>query len=324
MIKALKTVVHFPINVREGEGLELSDIYITGNTFPLFILTDHTGAAITRWTGYSDARRFVNKLNLSKSDLTTIAQREAKLESAPLYNDATFVARYYTDKRDWLKAVRYFRLAKKLNKSSFDFSFSIFQNMVNAAWNDFISFEEVLPSIDSVLMAKRKNLKNYVNAVRMLGQLARKLDKTDQLEKYLKLGIDEIGDNQEAKFKTSRHNFMADFTLYVTVDTLRAINIKKASLGKGWTTDPDRFYKFAEWCLERKLALEKAEAYARKASDMAEEGQFRGKMLHTLASICDARGKPEEAVEIMQMALDNHPERDYYQERLEEFQSHIK
>lgn len=304
--------------------MELSDIYITGNTFPLFILTDHLGAAITRWTGYSDARRFVNKLNIAKSDLTTIEQREAKLESAPLFNDATFVARYYTDKRDWLKAVRYFRRAKELNKSSFDFSFSIFQNMVNAAWNDFITFKEVLPSIDSVLLAKRKNLKNYSNSIRMLSQLARKLGKTNQLEKYLKAGIDEIGDNKDAKFKESRHNFMADYTLYVTADTTRAINIKKASLGKGWTADPDRFHKYAKWCLERKLALEEAEKYARKAADMASEGQFKGRMLHTLAGICDARGKPEEAVEIMQMALDNHPERDYYQEQLEEFQSHIK
>jgi tetratricopeptide (TPR) repeat protein len=316
---ALKSVVYLSIDINEGEGVELSEKYKAGINFPVFILTNSSGEEIYRWIGYSSgAGSFVYALESAMADTMTVKGRIARLKSSPTPNDAKYLAKYYSDIDEPLKAVEFYRRAANLDKNV-DYTLQIFTNLAQACWKDMIPFEEALPAADSVINSKRVIKNSIVNVARLITRLARKKGKTDRIEKYLQAGLDATEGSQNKRFVEARHEFMADYTLHVRADTAKAIKIKKASLGEGWENDRDTFYRFALWCLERKINLEEAETYARKTVNLVYAGKYRAKALNTVAEICEARGNIMEAIKVINLAIQQDPDNDFYVEQLERF-----
>ena len=175
--QALTGVVLIPLNVQEGEGVDLSEQYKVGFTYPVFILTNSEGEIIYRWTGFTDAQRFIGSLNKALSDLTTIKDRIAEFNEHPTYQAALTMARYFTDTGEYFDAVRFYRSADSLKPNPImDFSWEIFSNSANAAWNGLMSFDDVLPVADSILYSARKNDGNIVRMSKAMSRLTRKLD----------------------------------------------------------------------------------------------------------------------------------------------------
>ncbi len=316
---ALKSVVYLSFDVNEGEGVELSEKYKAGINFPVFILTNSSGEEIYRWIGYSSgAGSFVYSLESAMADTMTVKGRIARLKANPAPNDAKYLAKYYSDIDEPLKAVEFYRRAANLDKNV-NYTLQIFTNLAQACWKDMIPFEETLPAADSVINSKRVIKNSIVNVAKLITRLARKKGKTDRIEKYLQAGLDATEGSQNKRFVEARHEFMADYTLHVRADTAKVIKIKKASLGEGWENDRDTFYRFALWCLERKINLEEAETYARKTVNLVYTGKYRAKALNTVAEICEARGDITEAIKVINMAIQQDPDNDFYVEQLERF-----
>jgi tetratricopeptide (TPR) repeat protein len=105
--------------------------------------------------------------------------------------------------------------------------------------------------------------------------------------------------------------------LYIDHDTSRAVNVRKGVLGAGWEEKPDKYYAFAKWCLERKIDLDEAETYTKKAVDVATPGKFRAGVFSTLAGIYDARGQTQDAVAALAKAKQDDPENDFYPAKLD-------
>lgn len=320
MKNAMKSVIHFPLNAREGEGAGLSKKYKIGNLFPVFILANSSGEVIYRWTGYTGSDRFINSLRKGLSDPTTVDERIARLQASPSFGDALFLADYTSDTGEHLKAVGYYQQAESLAGSNVpDYSYEIFENTANAVWKDMIPFDEVLPAADGVLNSRRKRTDYVVKMARIMARLARKYDKTDRIAKYLQAGIDATASSRKESVRESHLLFLADYALYVSQDTIEAIQTKKTSMGDNWSSDPEKYYGYAKWCLERKIGLEEAEHYAREAGKRAYAGEFRAKVLNTLAEICYIRGNANEAIRLIEMAIEQDPENDSYREQLERF-----
>ncbi len=311
-------MVHFPLNVTEGEGIELSDKYLVGKTYPVFILADSAGKVITRWTGFTNAERFIRFLDKALSDLTTIEERTVRFNNRPYRDDAILLARYSNEIREYKQAVGYFQKAKKLDYNSIiDYNFEIFVNSANAAWNDEMAMAEVYPVADTVLFSPNSGAQNVRKMVQMLTNLARKKEATANLGKYLMGGIKALAGLKDSRSSEARIDFKADYSLYAKHDTTEALAIKQNSLGNNWQNDPERFYKYSKWCLARLIDLDKAEHYVRLASKRASSGEFRASVLQTLAKICDARGNTAEAVGIMQKCLEEAPDDVRYSEYLD-------
>ena len=317
-------MVHLPLNIKKGEGIELSKRYKVGSYYPLFVLTNSTGKVISRWTGYTGSSRFISSLRKALSDLITVEKRVARHQAKSTYKDALFLAQYNSDTGEHLKAVEYYRQARSLSGSAvFDYSFEIFENTSNATWKDIIPFDEVFPAADAVLTSKIKNRNNIIRVARIMSSLAREKGKTNQIATYLQAGIDATANSQDKKTKESHDLFLADRALYISGDTAEAIRIRKASLGRDWEIDPARFYPFARWCFERRINLEEAEMYTRMAVDRASQGKFKAKLLNLLAEICNARGNTEEAVRLTEMAIDQDPDNEQYRRQLKRFQESL-
>ncbi len=299
---ALKRVVHLPLNVAEGEGVELAEQYRAGETYPVFILTNVGGEIISRFTGYTGAGQFVHRLNTSLKDLTTINDRVAAFELAPSYREALDLAQYFNDSFEYLKAVDYYRRAQTLTGR--DFAYKIFLATVNAGWTGQTAFAQVLPSVDSALKAPAISAGDSIRIAQLTVKLARKLGATDQVAGYLQAGLKAGADSKAPKDRDALIDLRADSALYIALDTAGAVELKRKALDSDWQTNPDKFYAFSKWCLERKINLEEAERWTREVWGRAAPGKFKARVLSTLASIREARGDIQEAIYFMELAIE--------------------
>jgi len=325
MKEALKSVIHMPVNVREGEGFDLSDKYRVGMTYPVFILTNSDGDVIRRWVGFNSANHFVGMLRMGLNDLTTIDERVNNFEQNPETNNALFLAGYYADTKEYLKAVNYYRRAQKLGGNTvIDYEYKIFQNMASAAWEYEIPFKDILPSADVLLRPDYKKPESVIKMARIISRVARKLDKTEYLKKYIDAGKKLTGPKSDDKSRRYFQEFEMDYALHVEHDTTKALNLKKSSLGQGWETSPDKFYDFADWCLQRKINLTEARKYALQATKYAPEGAFKGRVIKTTAEIYDALGDSKTAIDLMEAAMEQDPGNSYYESLWNDFRKKLQ
>lgn len=315
--------MHLPLNVNEGEGIALSEQYQVGTIYPVFILMNDEGNVIRRWTGYTGgATALISTLNQALADVTSIGDRLKRFNGQPTLKDALFLAKYYSDAGENLKAADLYRRAESLSgNAATDYSLDIFNNIANAVWKEMIPFNRALEAADEVLAAKRKNAHSMARVAKIMARIARKMGKTDLITKYLLAGINATAGSQISQLRESHELLRADYALHVAGDTTGAITLKKKVMGEGWQDNRDKFYEFAKWCLERKINLREAEEYARQTVNLVYPGRIRAMVLNTVAEIVYARGDIEKAIGVIKLAIEQEPENDFYADQLERFQT---
>jgi len=303
------------LNVNQDEGVALAKEYAVGTTYPVFVLTDSAGTEINRWIGYTGgSTALIRTLNWALQDLTPIVNRESRFKSNPSQNEALFLAGYFSKSGKYDKSVAYYHRAIGLSGGKgYDYSYEIFSNTANAVWNEIFPF--VYPAADMVLNSNMNRKDNTVKVAQLMTRLSRKFDHYDGLAKYLQAAIDIT-----ASDRATQQMLRADYELCITNDTSAAVTIKKSIMGPGWENERDLFYEYAKWCLERRIRLDEAEMYARKAINLVYPGMYRARVLGTVAEICEARGNLDEAVKAAQMAIDEDPDNLLYQNLLNRFQ----
>ena len=319
---ALEKAIDLNVLMKDDHGKKLSETYKVGIYFPAFFLLNGDGEIIKRWTGYVTPSSFLNMFNEYIDKTTTVEQRVRRFEKSPTFDDAIYLAEYFTEIWDYLKANHYYFQARKLGDNPSAYAFEIFQNTANAAWQDTITYEDALPAADSALMHFQGNPRMLVKVAQIMVRLSRKLEKGDKVEKYLTPAI-KATEGRGGNYHDDNILLKAEYALFIEHDTTKAVDLKKSTMVSGWQDQPNKFYPFSRWCLEHNINLDEAESFARRAADMASPGEFKGKVLNTLALICEAREKYSEAAQYMQMAIDNDPHNDYYPEKLDELKKQI-
>jgi tetratricopeptide (TPR) repeat protein len=315
ILNLLKSVVYFPLDVNSAEGDRLTKPYYVENTFPVFVLTDSAGSIIAHWTGYSSPAPFIQSLNSALASLITINKRNELLKSAPDFDNALFLAKYYNEIGDYNKAAELYKQTQALKKGS-DYYYDIFQNTADAVWKGKSPFSQLLSAADDVLKTDGGNVKTVSNIGIIIARVARKVGKTEDIAKYLQAGIDITNGLQDIKSKDWHDLLVAEQALYVKHDTTKAISTRKGNLGSDWENRPPKFYAYAKWCLERKIDLAGAESYASKAVENSTEGKFRASIMVTLADIYEARGKITLAISTMESAIKQDPHNNWYASEL--------
>lgn len=308
------------MNVKEGEGIELGKVFKVGVYYPLFVLANSQGKTITRWTGYNGSSRFVAQLNQALSDLTTVDERITDCDAQPTLAKVLFLANYFSDGNEYQKAIAYYRQATGLGgQRRLDYSFQIFKNCANAAWNDKLTFDSLIVAADAVITAQPVKRENIHKMAQMMLRLTRKLGKLNHLPRYLQAGLDATAEIPDAKTDRDHARLQADWALYVEHDTTRAITLKQQTMGPGWERQRNQFYLYSKWCLDRQIDLANAEMYARRTINMVDEGVFRARVLSTAAQICDARGNIDDAIDLIESAIEQDPSSTHYEDLLDRF-----
>ncbi|MBU1317678.1 MAG: thioredoxin family protein [candidate division Zixibacteria bacterium] len=317
----LKSVVHLTVDAESDDGGRLADQYDVGSTFPVMILITRDEEIIRRWTGYTTADDFVQKMQTSLADHATINERLKRYEANPTIDDALVLAKHYEEISEHLKAIDFYRQADELNKDGvFDHSYEIFLNTANAIWKDQLEFDRAHAAADGVFHGKRLNTGNILKVALMMARLGRKADKADDVGYYLQEALRLTEKTNAKQFLQSREWIKADYALHIDHDTSLALDICRESLGEGWENDRDQAFLFAKWCLERKINLAEAEAYARRTVEVVQPGHIKAMVAYTVAEICEERGNLPEAVEFAKIAAAEDTESDYYQKQFTRLQ----
>lgn len=316
---ALRRVVHFPVSVLLGDGAKMSETYHVGYYYPVFVLTDSAARVIARWTGYTGAPRFLGSFENAMLDMTTIDKRLERCQTGPTPKDAFFLANYFTDTQEYLKARDYYRLLKRLQGRELDFSFPIFRVTAEAVWNNLLPFDSLIVAADDVLAKDQINQPNFGFMAQIMANAARKTNQTDRLEKYLKAGLEATADRKDQTGIDLHRDLLADYALHALNDTAEAIRVKKMALGDQLKTDPGKAFEFGDWCFRRNINLDEAEFYVRLATNKATGDKFRASHLRLLAEICYARGNTEEAVKLANEALALDPTAVWFEKKLAEW-----
>jgi tetratricopeptide (TPR) repeat protein len=321
---ALRKVVHYHVNVKEGEGPELKERYQVGYTYPVFVLANSDGEPISRWVGFTHGSRFVTRLTTAMRDLTTVAERRERLETSPTLTDALFLAGYSAEIAEYDKSADYYRQAQELGGPRMDYSYNIFYQSANAAWNEMIPFSAVTAAADSALASDKTARDRKIKIIQLLARLARQQNQIDQLIPYLDKGVKLTGEGKDPGVAREHAEFLAERTLYVDHDTTATIAIKRQSQPDGWRSDPKQCYEYAKWFLERRINLPEAEQFARFAAERVAEGKPRAMVLSTVAEICAEQGKYSEAVDVMLKAVEHDPTRESYHTQLKQYNDELE
>ncbi|MCD6250086.1 MAG: hypothetical protein J7J98_07150 [candidate division Zixibacteria bacterium] len=319
VIKALQRVVHLPLNVIEGEGIALAEKYRPGIYSPVFILINAEGDVISRWTGYTGANRFIRSLNTALSDMTTLDERIARCKAHPKALDVQFLAKYYYDTQEFVKARDYYRQLHTLNSPTLDLRYQVFTATAEAVWNNQLSFDELLWAADDLIDNPATNKQHFGRMAQIVTKVARRTGDTGRIKKYLTAGIKSTATLSDDAGVASHRDLLTDYALYVLVDTAEAVSVKQRALGDSWETDPARYFQYAEWCFQRGINLEEAELYVRTATNKASEGKFKAKHLRLLAKICHALGKTDEAITLGEQAMEQDPSASYFLSKLDKW-----
>jgi hypothetical protein len=108
--------------------------------------------------------------------------------------------------------------------------------------------------------------------------------------------------------------------MVVDGDMDAAVEFKRSTMPEGWMENPDQLNSFAWFCFENDVNLEEAQQLALKGVELSEPGKSRAMILDTAAEICNALGNCDEAVRLIQLALQEDPSNEFYAEQLARFE----
>ena len=108
--------------------------------------------------------------------------------------------------------------------------------------------------------------------------------------------------------------------ILVEKDGPKAVRLKRDLMPEGWKDDVSQLNSFAWWCFQNNVNLEEAEVLGRRGIELASPGPDRASILDTVAEVCNARGNCDDAVELIEKAIEDHPEKEFYRKQLARFQ----
>jgi len=317
--QALQTVVLLMLDAEQGEGIELAKAHAV-RAYPTFELIGADGATIDRWVGYSKPM-LLSTLPAALKDPTPLEAKRARFARAPSAADAAALGRYHASRYELADAVKYFREAQRLNTDpAQEYTEKIFENVARGVADTTFTLLDLKEAADAVLAVPAQSPERLL----ILGAttLAVGLGQGDPAfaAPYLKAGLDATAGATEARIQQMRKELLAEQALHITHEPERAIALKRDTMSDGWMDRPSDLNSFAWWCFEGRVDLPEAEALARKAVGMAVAGKEKAMVLDTLAEIVNARGNPQEAVTLIQQAVQEAPDEKYYAKQLERFQ----
>lgn len=302
----------------EGDAAELAKEY-TVKGYPTFVMLNSDRQTLARWIGYSK-EMLLETMAAELADLSTIDEKLARYAENPALNDALSLARYSYSLYEYKNAVDYYNKAQELDPGS-DYSYEILNNIIYGVRQDAFTYEDAVRAAEVVF--SHDNIENQVYAAGRMSRLANRLEKTDEMTKYLERGIEAAGKTTDEEILRSATTIKIDYNLYVTGDKNKAIELKKSTYDEGWTEDPGRLNSFAWWCYVENVNLEEAEKLAIKAVELSEPGHEKAMILDTVANLCKAQGKMDDAIKYMEMAVAEDPDDEGFKETLEKFKEEL-
>lgn len=317
-MQALGDVVLAKFDAEKGEGKELAEQYRVQG-YPTFVLVDAAGAVIDTWSGYGK-EHFLTHLDGALEDPATMDVKTERFAKHPSVDDGMRIARFHATRGDYTSALATLDATGKvdgagdLSMQRFDYMFSAFTR------NEEGSVDDVRKAADAVVASSATEPGQVVEVAERMGYLARKQEDPQLAVAYLGPAMKATADSKDHGLQEAHARFAVDHALLVEKDANKAVRLKYAVMPEGWKDDVGQLNSFTWWCFENNVNLKEAEVLGRRGIDLAAPGKDRAMILDTTAEICNALGNCDDAVELIQQAIEDHPDSKYYPKQLTRFE----
>ena len=324
---ALEAVVLLKIDGEKDEGLVLAEQFrVTG--FPTFALMNANGELINRWAGYGNADGFIGSLEAALDDPILITERQARYDESPTVRDADVLAEYHSTRDEYVEAVDLLRDAMRLSEDGHDaYRHRIFTNSafgflhgVMGQGDTLFTKHEVMNAADALIGGTDAEIGALMTVAQLMQMVASQSGDTSLMTPYLEAAMERTEGSTEPWVQQAREFLLVDYTLHVTGDAAKALELKRDQMHDGWMDDASELNSFAWWCFENDVNLEEAQTLARRGVELSEPGPPTAMILDTLAEICHARGNTDEALAFMRQAVAEAPEEEHYQRQVARFE----
>ncbi len=277
-----------------------------------------------RWIGYEKAS-FLESLGAGLSDPTSIEDKISRFKTAPDAITAEALASYYDSKAEYLDAISYYKKAAELNHDlGKDYTNEIFQAYYYGHRREQFSIDELKVAANDALASKSVDAEERGWIYYYMSNMITKNNDDADLVGFIKNGQEYFSKLGNENLKRQKEAISILHTIYLDKNPDKAVELKKAGLAEGWDENAKEINSFSWWCFEHKINLDEAEKVARKGVELAEPGGEKAMILDTVAEIANFKGNPKEAVEITKLAIQESPERKFYQDQLKRFEKLVE
>ena len=315
---SLKNVIFWNNNCEVGEGIDVAKKYNVRG-YPTFIMTNGDGEVSSAWIGYPGPEKWADNVYAGDKDRRTLAEKKTAFEKHSTKELACSLANSAAANYDFAGSVKYFRSARELNPAGAqEYTSEILTNMYYGARSGAFTLDDMTAEADIVMAAKSSTAEDKLTVATLVRGMASQMGDLDAAIPYITAGL-KASEGVEELAET-RISLEIDYALLVEKDKSKALKLKRKSMTEGWEEDPNALNNFAWWCYENNFNLEEAKKLALHGVDIAAEDGQKSNILDTAAEICNAMDDCKEAVELMRLAVELSPDRDYYQTQLAKFE----
>jgi tetratricopeptide (TPR) repeat protein len=302
----------------EGEGQLLAEEFVVEG-YPTFVVANADAQTIDRWWGFDTSEDFIDTLELSIADPTTIAEKKGRFERAPSARDAVTLGQYHLTRKEAVDAVNYLEHAIELGDPADAHEYQLAMAVHIGARDETLTLEQLSAAAERALASEHLEDGQRIDVVNWVVDVAG--DSHPEISAvYIDRGL-AITDNRDDDegLARARQRLLITRALVVDGDKVRATELKRETLEEGWDEDPGALNGFAWWCFENEVNLEQAQLLALRGAELAETDDERAQILDTVAEIANLRGDRGEAVALIEQARRLDPDNAYYEEQIQRF-----
>jgi thiol-disulfide isomerase/thioredoxin len=316
---ALGAVAFTSIDAEKGEGIELAKKYgVTG--FPTYAMMNAEGELIESWVGYGGPEHFVGAFDTALADPITFDEKKERFAAGPTAEAAKNLGRIASASGQHAESMEYLARAEKL-----DPEIDVTSELLDAAFGR-ARKDPDYSKADYIELARARVLEGDAPAEATLmttyyvGSFTADEDDHATLKPFLVKSREVIASSDEELSKGLVNAIEMQAIMYVDEDMDAALAMKRSTMPEGWMEDADQLNSFAWWCFENNVNLVEGQELALKGVELADPGKARAQILDTAAEICNALGNCGKAIELIQVAIAEDADNEYYTEQLARFE----
>ena len=317
---AIADVVFLDIDCEKGDGPELAKKYnIRG--YPTYIMVTPQGEVTDAWIGYPGPENWAAFVTAGSEDRRVIPEKEKAYQTEPNLALARSLANHAATASDYRASVEYFSKARELDPAGAkDYTQEIIYNLYYGSDEKIFTAEEIKAEADLALAGKDATVEDKVDLASLITAVATNIEDPEMAVPYIEAALKASEGSTEENVISGRVDLEISHALIAQKDKKKALSLKHASMDEGWEEDLRTVNSFAYWCFENDLNLVEAEELTTQGIEQAEDDTMRNRFLNTAAEICNATGRPREAVAHIQRILETDPDRGYFQRQLARFE----
>ena len=252
-------------------------------------------------------------------DPTTIAEKKGRYAKNPDLKTAKTLAIYHYTRGELKDCEYYYQQAIKFDKQN-DYSYELYDLYRRGFRSNLYTKEQLIAATNRALESEYVDTRSKLRIYDQMGggAILKFPDDPDVLD-YIRQGQEFAKNLKGEDLERYKNRIDIAYKIYIEEDIPNAVVKKKKTYEEGWDNNARSLNSLAWWCFENYINISEAEVMAERGIKIAEAGGEKANILDTLAEIVNLRGDPERAVQLIDEAVKEDPDREFFKKQQKRF-----